>query len=308
MRRGLLGSLALVGATMLWPVSAEGLGIRATPPPSVDTRGPLVIPYTVTFTAGAIEERFEVVVTPPRSIDGGYTMQSVGAPTTVGDGGVDLYLSSPGPPYLGCSRVPGQQGHGYTFSSVTADVGLPPGGQVTITFPFRTGGVPIRLGDSLSPSMLFSHWSGEGTPPPLGPTFWPAPARSGPVGVSFSLRTKPGGPASALSAPSPPPFSDTTVHQNPAKRVRRGVPIDIFGKTLPALSRQKIDLIYTGPRNPQPKRLGRVMTDTKGRFRLLDWRPKVLGSYEISAMYESRRPDIRSDYAGCSKAILVRAK
>jgi hypothetical protein len=309
MRRELLGCLALAVAFLTWPVSAHGLGIEATAPATVDTGGPHVVSYPVTFSAGATEESFEVVFSPPPSIDGGYTMQLVGSPEITGDGLVNLYLSAPGPPYFGCSTIPGQQGHGYTVSSVRADVGLAPGDRVTITLPFRTGDLPIRPGDSLSPSMLFPHWTGDGPPPPFGPTFWPAPGRSGPAGVSFSLSTKPGGPASVLSDPTPPPFSEQTLHQTPAKRIRRGVPIDIFGNTSPALSRQKVDLIYTGPRHRNPKRLARVRTDTNGRFRLLDWTPKRVGAYEISATYTSRLPEIRFDYAACSKLInLVRAK
>jgi hypothetical protein len=307
LRWGLPCCLALVGATLVYPVPAQGLGIRTNAPETVDIRGPQVLPYHVTFSAGAFEERFRVIVSPPGSIDGGYTMQIAGVPTVTG-GGVDLQLSSPGPPYFGCSRIPGQQGHGYTSSSVTANVDIAPGNSVTMTFPFRTADLPIRESDSLAPSMEFALAAGE-TAPPLGPMAWPSPVKVGPLGVSFALRTKPGGPASVLSTSSPPPFPNATLHQTPAKRIRRGVPIDIFGKTMPALNRQKIDLIYTGPRQLQPKRLARVKTDAKGRFRLLDWTPKRPGAYEISARYQSRLPEIRSDYAACSKQLeIVRAK
>jgi hypothetical protein len=235
-------------------------------------------------------------------------MQLVGSPEVSGDGGADIYLSAPGPPYFGCSRIPGQQGHGYTATGVAADVGVAPGGRLTFTFQFRTGDLPLRPGDSLSPTMLIPFHAGE-TPPPLGPIPWPDPARSGPPGVSFSLHMKPGGPAAYLSGPSAPPFSETTLLQNASKRIKHGRPIDVFGKTSPALPRQKIDLIYTGPRHSEPKKLARVKTDGQGRFRLLDWKPKRLGPYEISATYTSRLPEIRSDYAACSKLIhLVRAK
>jgi hypothetical protein len=304
MRRGLLGCLALVIAVLAWPVSARGVGIEAIPPPVVDTSGPNVVSYSVTFSAGASEEEFRLEVSPPKSIDGGYTMHLVGSPEVTGDGGANIFLSSPGPPFFGCSRIPGQLGHGYNPTSVTAEVGLAPGDRITFTFQFRTGDLPLRPGDSLSPTMLIPSHRGD-SPPPLGPIPWPEPARSGPSGVSFSMRTKPGGPASVLSDPTPPPFSEVTLHQTPAKRIRRGAPIDIFGKTTPALIRQKIDLIYTGPRHSEPKRLARVKSDTKGRFRLLDWNPKRPGGYQISAVYNSRLPEIRSDYAGCSKALLV---
>ena len=304
MRRGLLGCLALAIVCLTWPVSAQGLGIEAIPPPVVDTGGPNVASYRVTFSAGAFEERFRLEVTPPRSIDGGSTMQFVGSPEVTGDGGADIFLSAPGPPFFGCSRTPGQQGHGYNASGVAADVGLPPGGHLTFTFQFRTGDLPVRPGDSLSPSMFIPSHVGE-TPPPFGPIPWPEPARSGPVGVSFSLSTKPGGPAAHLSDPPRSPFSQPTLGQNLPKRIKRGVPIQIFGRTSPALSRQKIDLIYTGPRNRYPKRLARVRTDTSGRFRLRDWKPKRPGGYEISATYASQLPGVRSDYAACSKLIQV---
>jgi hypothetical protein len=302
MRRGLHGCLALTAA-LLWPVSAEALGIQATPPPVVDISGPHVVPYRVSFSAGAFEERFHLDVTPPRSIDGGYTMQLVGSPEVTGEGGANIFLSAPRPPYFGCSQIPGQQGHGYTGSGVAADVDLGPGDSISFAFQFRTGDLPLRPRDSLSPRMVIPFYVGE-TPPPFGPIAWPEPARSGPVGVSFSLSTKPGGPASHLSTPLPPPFSGDSLVQTPIRRVKRGVPIDIFGKTVPALSRQKVDLIFTGPRNRDPKKLARVRTDAKGRFRLHDWKPKP-GSYEISATYTSRLPGIRSDYAGCSKLLQV---
>jgi hypothetical protein len=303
-RRALLGCLALVIAVLASPVQAHALGIEAIPPPVVDTGGPNVVAYRVTFSAGATEERFRLEVSPPRSIDGGYTMQLVGSPEITGEGGANVYLSSPGPPYFGCSSIPGQQGHGYTATNVSADVGVAPGGHLTFTFQFRTGDLPLRPGDSLSPRMLIPFHVGE-TPPPFGPIAWPEPARSGPVGVSFSLHTKPGGAAAVLSDPSPPPFLEVTLQKIRAKRIRRGVPIDIVGNTTPALSRQKIDLIYTGPRHLQPKRLARVRTDAKGRFRLFDWKPKRPGGYEISAVYTSQLPEIRSDYAACSKSLLV---
>jgi hypothetical protein len=306
-KNALVGSLALIGGILLAPGSANGLGIQASSPPVIDTGGPQVATYSATFTAGATEERFRVVVSPPSAIEGTYTMETVGTPTVVGSGGFSIYLSSPGPPSWTCSRIPGYERYGYPSSSVTADVELAAGGQITLGFPFKTGDLPLRPGDSLSPSMSFPSAVGEGVP--FGPTFWPAPPRSGPSGVTFDLRTKPGGPASHFSDPTPPPFSQVNLVQNQPARIARGKPITVLGKTMPPLIRQKVDLIYTGPRRKQVATLDRVRTDWQGRFRLPGWRPKRLGLYEISAIYHSRLPDIRSDYAACSKLIwLVRAK
>jgi hypothetical protein len=295
--------IALVGALVM-AQRAQGFdGIRLSGPPTMSLGSPQLLTYRATFTGGGFPQSFSAAVSAPGIPEGGSSMLLTAPPTVTGSGNATTEPVVQVSGGRACSSIPGQEHHSYLSSGTSFRVELGPSDAVTLEFIFRTGDFPIRPADGFAPSLGISSaliQDGDGAPPRgLG---FPAPAPTGPQGVDIKLRTRPGGPA-AVPDEGFGAASTALDHAGPA-RIAKGRPITILGSTHPRLARQKIRLIYTGPGRPGVVRtLAHVRTDKKGKFRLSDWTPRRLGSYEVSAIYRSRLSSRLSDFAGCSKLI-----
>jgi hypothetical protein len=297
--------LIALGALILAPASAAGFTVQPSSPASVEIGAPNVVTYRLAFVGGPGGDQFQVAVSPPKLPEGGTAMGLVGQARASGSGAavkVNPVITFEYPPGA-CASVPGYALRGYGGRRATADVTLAPGGQLTLEYDYEIGRYPIRPGDSLAPRITFPGGIISDSPPPIFVDF-PEPSRVGASGVDIGLSTNPGGSSSVEIAP-PFPFPGNPVAQAPAATVRRGKPIDVFGATNPPIHAQRIDLLYTGPRNENPRLLARVKTNDRGRFAFRDWKPKRTGLYNVTAAYPSQQPDLRSDSAACSKALQI---
>jgi hypothetical protein len=303
--RALCSAVVLL-ATLLVADRAQGFAeIQLTGPTAISLGAPQLLTYRATFAAGANEHRFVAQVSAPEIPEGGASMLLADAHIVSGSGGViEPVIQSAS--RRSCSSIPGQERHGYPNSGVTAHVELAPSSHITIEYVFRTGDFPIRPGDSFSPRLIFPFAVSDSSPPFGGVTF-PAPVPSGAQGVYIKLGTRPGGSAAFPDPgfPGLPQLGPTPLLHSPPVQIRRGRPITIVGGTTPRLVRQKIRVINTSPGHSEVRTLARVRTDKKGKFRVADWMPKTLGPYEISATYRSQRPNRLSDFAACSKRIVL---
>jgi hypothetical protein len=108
----------------------------------------------------------------------------------------------------------------------------------------------------------------------------PAPRLRGPTGVRLTVRTRPRTPL---------------FNPRRAPRVEPGRAIRIFGTTDPVLRREAISLrVLVHGADREPRRLARVRTDRRGRFRHV-WRPRRAGIHELFAYYEPQRRGVTAD-------------
>jgi hypothetical protein len=295
--------LAVVAATVGLAQSVEvpdhGAidGVRATiskAPLVFDYRRTEVMRYQLTFSTGAEQERFAIVVEPPR-------FPGEGSPFL---GPQDLLLRLSGPATLGqgenvfgslaCSTY--DVIHGADLITLAHDVNAPASSTSTVNVSFQVAhrdapfvGQAVRPLFRITPRLS----SRDDGPPTISRTLTLAPA-------SPKLRGRTG--VRIVLASSPPTVSrgNGRLPSYPAGQVLR-----VTGATRPRLRRQIIELRALDSRTrPTPTRIARVRTDARGRFHYR-WSPDGRGKHQLFAFYRRQQKGVTSDRA-CPLALRLR--
>ena len=285
------GSLVLLGVVCLLALPCKALGFAAistTGPSTVILGTPQVLPFRVTFTSSGFSEKFQATVFVNGDRGGTAAIRLARTPQVIGPGTIEA--SGGGQPFIslgGGARCPTDGGgsRGYRPTSTSVEIDLAPFSAITLEYQVRTGEFPLHTGQSLSPQMSFPSaliQDGDSLPPRF--VDFPAPAPVGPIGVTFSLRTK------------------------PVRHFRAGSPIRIFGRTTPPLIKRRVGVIALYPGGGMRTVLGRPRTDRKGRFRLDGWRPPKHGTYYLGVRYRATEGSRQSDFLPCMKQIEVGAR
>ena len=237
--------VALAGAALCLghaPVAAANPSVQVgLSPTSVSFPGGKTLTYTLQVTAGSQDEVFGLSATAPTFPGEGPALDQVAIPTIVnGQGGA---FSSVIADFAACSSGGGLHavgGRGYNLS-----VKVLAGQTATITWRFGTG-LPPWPGMSLAPRFDFQA-VGE---PTLGPTTLtapfsvqgPAPVLTGTSGVRILLKTK-------------PRLGEIGVGADPLRRVKIGETILLTGRTIPAVRKQKMLILFEQREHPRTRTL-----------------------------------------------------
>lgn len=119
----------------------------------------------------------------------------------------------------------------------------------------------------------------------------PSPEISGQRGIEIVFETSPlAGAAGALNG----------------LRIPRASPVDVSGRLVPPLAHATLTLKYLGPNDTGLHELARLLTDSRGRFALSNWRPPIAGRYELWPFVTPPTGDTAhaSDYA-CPRGLEV---
>ncbi len=300
MRRiGHAALLALLALGMGTPGAGASMVFNGTlsTPTSVDASTRTVVYYLQMHSTAEREERFSVRLAPPpfAMIGGLDEGQSLTGPRSIalqGPGTLGQTVAD-GRFVVSCSERTSAY-HGYTTGASTVDVLLPAGSATTLAVRYATGrrapwvDSDFRLTFSARPKLVGTYEADS--PFALGPTLTQTttlitagPVVRGRTGAHLILNTNP----SATRGPTQTPRS-----------VRRGEPITIRGRMLPARGRRRVVLQWAR-HGGALRTLATVRTDARGRFTAPAWRLGAADTYELWARYPQQSGGLVADGTSC---------
>jgi hypothetical protein len=261
--------------------------------------------YYLRMAAGPSDEVFSVRLTPPRygvrsPIDEGESIDGPRAVALQGPGVIGQIETEPRfiePCSAFRDRTPG-----YATGAETVDVFLPANSNTTLAARYAAGATApraatdYRLRFTALPRLTGDYGVGSPfagrTPSFTRPiSLTTSPIRiEGRTAVKVILATSPRAGAGPGAQPGTVP-----VHHR----------VTIFGRLLPARRGLRVEIgEVAGRAEGRLRRVARVMTDARGRFRYRGWRPSAIGLHEVWA-HAPAQGDVAESWVSCPRRLRV---
>ncbi|MDQ8045400.1 MAG: hypothetical protein AAGC46_13130 [Solirubrobacteraceae bacterium] len=301
---GLVGGALLSPALLASPAAAVQV-VGTVRSPDVANASTHEVIYYFDFVAGAQDERFSLVLTPPKfaTRGGGDEGESLDGPLQEvfqsGPGTIGQVTTDPSFGALCSSRD--QAFHGYSTGAATIDLALPAGAHSRFAVRYATGrrapwiDTDYTLRFKVQPQVLGTYPAGS--PLAGGPTPFVDPQTlfaTTPITVAAGTTNATKIGAHLLLKTSPAGVLGDT---KPGRKLARGKAVKVSGSVLPAVAGKKVNLQWAKG-DGTPRTAVTVKTTKAGRFSATVT-PPGKGVYGLWATYPKQTGTLAADTTSC---------